>query len=78
MVIVYCDVSISSPTVFVSFKMHSPISLILYMIYYPEELKYEFDSTSEAPGTIRKAPKKRDEWQTSIILAWIVVAHLYV
>ncbi|KAF8740934.1 hypothetical protein AX14_006680 [Amanita brunnescens Koide BX004] len=51
------------------------VILILYMIYYPEELKYEFDSTSEAPGTIRKAPKKRDEWQTSIILAWIVVAH---
>ena len=58
--------------------MHILVSLILYMIYYPEELKYESDPTSDASGTVRKAPEKREEWQTSIILAWIVVAHLYV
>jgi len=52
------------------------IILVLYMIYYPQEMKYEFvDSASDVPGTIKKAPKKRDEWQISIVLAWIVAAH---
>ena len=78
MVTVYHNVSVLRHAL-VSAETHFFVSLVLYMIYYPQEMKYEFvDSVSDVPGAIRKAPKKRDEWQISIVLAWIVATHLYV
>lgn len=78
MVTVYHNVSVLRHAL-IAVEIHFPVSLVLYMIYYPQEFKYEsVDSISDVPGTNRKAPKKRHEWQVSIVLAWIVVAHLYV
>ncbi|KAK2460738.1 hypothetical protein APHAL10511_007208 [Amanita phalloides] len=47
------------------------IILVLYMIYYPQELKYEAYGPS---NSVQKVLKKRDHWWTSIVLAWIVAA----
>ncbi len=78
-VTVYHNVSVLLRHALIGVEIHFLVSLVLYMIYYPQEMKYEFvDSVSDAPGTIGKTPKKRDEWQISIVLAWIVAAHLYV
>jgi len=50
------------------------VIFVLYMIYYPPELKYEIEDTP-APS---KRGRHRDEWQASIILAWIIAVHLVI
>jgi hypothetical protein len=44
------------------------------MIYYPPEQKYEIE---DSPTTSKRG-RNRGEWQTSIILAWIVAVHLVI
>ena len=56
-------------------------SFVLYMIYYPEHLKYvelDFERTPLLPRIYVKTPVKSDEWRISIIVSWIAAAHLYV
>jgi len=56
-------------------------SFVLYMIYYPEHLKYvelDFERTPLLPPIHVKTPVKSDEWRISIIVSWIAAAHLYV
>ena len=56
-------------------------SFVLYMIYYPEHLKYvelDLERTPLLPPIHVKIPVKSDEWRISIIVAWIAAAHLYV
>jgi len=66
------------------------IILALYMIYYPPHLKCEYMSIARAVNqdaaydvhdtrplvTGALVTKKSSEWRLSIILSWIVVAHL--
>ena len=56
-------------------------SFVLYMIYYPEHLKYvelDLERTHLLPPIHVKTPVKSDEWRISIIVSWIAAAHLYV
>lgn len=51
------------------------------MIYYPPHLKYDEIETNThdvRPPRQLKAPVKSDEWRLSVILAWVVIVHLYV
>jgi hypothetical protein len=47
------------------------------MKYYPSELKYEVE-TYGIRGSDQQILRKRDQWQTSILLTWIVTVHLCV
>ena len=57
-------------------------SFVLYMLYYPPHLKYitpasdpESSTTSVKP---LKRPQRTEEWQNSVILAWVTFGHLCV
>ncbi|RPD55473.1 hypothetical protein L226DRAFT_538715 [Lentinus tigrinus ALCF2SS1-7] len=52
--------------------------LVLYMIYYPPELKYvevDVDLPNEPPQHI-KTPVKREQWKLSITLSWVIFWHI--
>jgi uncharacterized protein with PQ loop repeat len=56
------------------------IVFVLYMIYYPEHLKYVeigIDDTEQLRPLLIKTPVKSEEWRLSIILAWVTVAHFF-
>ncbi|GLB40051.1 putative protein with repeated motif present between transmembrane helices in cystinosin, yeast ERS1p, mannose-P-dolichol utilization defect 1, and other hypothetical proteins [Lyophyllum shimeji] len=53
--------------------------LVLYLIYYPQHLKYaeiDVDSHDTRPPVHIKTPVKSDNWRLSIILAWVVAIHM--
>ncbi|KAL4262812.1 PQ loop repeat protein [Pleurotus pulmonarius] len=56
--------------------------MVLYMIYYPPNLKYiamnehEDYHDTRPSSSLTKQPIKREEWSLSIILSWVVVVHL--
>ncbi|PFH53501.1 hypothetical protein AMATHDRAFT_54629 [Amanita thiersii Skay4041] len=54
------------------------IILVLYMIYYPQELKYEDDGDQPTARPPNKSSTKRDEWGTSVILTWVVILHFLI
>lgn len=52
--------------------------MVLYMMYYPSHLKYaavEVDMHDNRPATQIKTSVKRDEWQLSIVLSWVVLLY---
>jgi len=54
------------------------IVFVLYMIYYPEHLKYVeigIEVNEPFPPITVKTPVKSREWGLSIVLAWITAAH---
>ncbi|KAM6501043.1 hypothetical protein JOM56_004057 [Amanita muscaria] len=51
--------------------------LVLYMKYYPSELKYEVEAYG-IRGSDQQLLRKRDQWQTSILLTWIVALHFII
>ncbi|KAF9553999.1 hypothetical protein CPC08DRAFT_208796 [Agrocybe pediades] len=51
---------------------------VLYMLYYPEHLKYvqiDIEEGDEHRHIPVKTPVRSEEWRLSVILAWITVAH---
>ena len=64
--------------------MPTPIlsfSLVLYMLYYPPNLKYiqlDIDTHDARPIYHVRTKLKSSEWRLSIIVSWIVFLHLYV
>ncbi len=55
--------------------------MVLYMLYYPPHLKYlelSIDTHDSRPPRLVKTPTKSSEWRLSILLSWVVAAHLYV
>ncbi|KAF8963509.1 hypothetical protein BDZ97DRAFT_1820246 [Flammula alnicola] len=55
------------------------IVFVLYMMYYPEHLKYIIKGSEETELLTpihTKEPVRSEEWRLSIILAWITAAHL--
>ncbi|KDR74687.1 hypothetical protein GALMADRAFT_141041 [Galerina marginata CBS 339.88] len=56
------------------------IVFVLYMIYYPERLKYlelDIEEGEEHIPNHVKTPVRSEEWRLSIILAWTTVAHFF-
>ncbi|KAF9474380.1 hypothetical protein BDN70DRAFT_915336 [Pholiota conissans] len=54
------------------------IVFILYMLYYPEHLKYIVTTSEEIPLLPQaqlKQPIRSEEWRLSIIVAWCTAAH---
>lgn len=56
-------------------------SLVLYMIYYPQDLKYiELHADDRRDGELDRRPKitrvRTDNWSLSIILSWVVFIHM--
>lgn len=52
--------------------------MVLYMMYYPSHLKYaavEVGMHDDRPPTRIKTSVKRDEWQLSIVLSWVVLLY---
>lgn len=63
-------------------------SLVLYMIYYPDHLKYaqlDDDEIGEASISERSHQHlqskythiRSDDWRLSITLFWVVIIHMY-
>jgi uncharacterized protein with PQ loop repeat len=53
--------------------------LVLYIIYYPPNLKYltvEFSPVAGASPAYIQTNVRTDEWQLSVILAWVVFFHM--
>jgi hypothetical protein len=57
-------------------------SFVLYMIYYPEHLKYDDTAAGEHEALLPRPSNKENvksvECRLSLIAAWIVGLHLYV
>ena len=54
--------------------------MVLYMIYYPQHLKFvtvDVDTHDNQPLLHVKTSLKREEWQLSIILSWVVLLYTY-
>ncbi|KAJ3524868.1 hypothetical protein NMY22_g10820 [Coprinellus aureogranulatus] len=52
---------------------------VLYMIYYPEHLKYEgIQLPVDNATVVVKSPKLRTEWKLSIIYSWLTAIHFVV
>lgn len=65
----------------VSLLTHVQPSLVLYMIYYPQNLKYiQVHADDGREGDPVRQPKitkvKTDNWSLSIILSWVVLIHM--
>lgn len=59
----------------------TPRSLVLYMIYFPDHLKYsevDIAATPERPPMHLQTTVKTDEWRLAITLSWVVAAHMCV
>jgi hypothetical protein len=53
------------------------ISFVLYMVYYPLDLRYKTISIASAEYHPNKALTRSQEWNLSLILAYVTGAHLY-
>ena len=54
---------------------------MLYILYYPEHLKYttiDLDQAEGGPTQHIKTGVKQDEWGLSVTLAWVVFLYTYV
>ncbi|KAJ3537982.1 hypothetical protein NMY22_g5360 [Coprinellus aureogranulatus] len=52
---------------------------VLYMIYYPEHLKYEgIQLPIDNATVVVKSPKLRTEWKLSIIYSWLTAIHFVI
>jgi hypothetical protein len=62
-------------------QANCPLSLILYILYFPRHLKYvtlDIEGDELRPSERVKTNLKSDNWRLSIILSWIVIIHLSV
>ena len=62
-------------------QSNSPLSLVLYILYFPPHLKYvtlDIEGDELRPSERIKTNLKSDSWRLSIILSWIVFFHLSV
>ncbi|KZW00380.1 hypothetical protein EXIGLDRAFT_738753 [Exidia glandulosa HHB12029] len=53
--------------------------LVLYMIYFPEHLKYsevDISTRADAPPMHLQTTVKTDEWRLAITLSWVVAFHI--
>ncbi|CAK5278264.1 unnamed protein product [Mycena citricolor] len=48
---------------------------ILYIIYFPDHLKYETTSAAEGASRYKTEPRKTKTWAHSLLLAYFTVAH---
>lgn len=76
-----CFTFVCVPSTYVfGWNSNMECSFVLYMIYYPEHLKYvelDLERIPLLPPIHVKTPVKSDEWRISIIVSWIAAAHLY-
>ena len=60
---------------------NGPLSLLLYIVYFPPHLKYvtlDIEGDDLRPSERVKTNLKSDSWRLSIVLSWIVIIHLSV
>jgi hypothetical protein len=63
------------------YRLTVPLSLVLYIIYFPPHLKYvtlDIEGNDLQPPERVKTNLKSDSWRLSVLLSWIVVIHLSV